>query len=648
MDAKTHLFTTCAAVFQGGGCRASALAGAYSEARRLGINFSEVAGTSAGAIMAALVGAGAEPSQIIEILSSLDFKLFLAPPESVSKKQSLRMLGLGWLLSCPGLSQTKPIGMFLRRHGQYSSAEIERWMEKTLAALLPEFSHPIKFRDLPIRTHIVATDLLAARVKVWSTTTTPDESVAFAVRASCSIPFFFQPAAQGENRFVDGGVLSNLPAMVFSQDRQPNEPPPNRILGFALQSTPISVAEWSTDKLIGRLISAVVDGATDLQQRQHPGMNVIRIDTGDVQATDFERMDNSLTNQLIDAGKNSVASFVRNEHLLISQNGIIRQTCADSDEFFNAIVQEALRLPTRFIICEADTEWVWKLFPSLLLLKLKGCHISTVLEPIRGNDIDRSRENYRRKLLAELGIPILQVDSLPIQGYFFNPERVDGAAAIIYSPKTHDYSSVGVTYRGRDQYSVIKAASDLAVRGLSIPSKDDFAPSIVRLNETDIIDTLKVNVSQYRGARVSLNFEDIDLSKLLLVSSCVREFKFRQMEIFVEHIEELGFRPFEALGVKLKSGRFSIIAPPVVEVTGDNLVAVEGHTRFMVARIRHSPTLRGIVVRGVSEQLPARPIKPKFSRIVSRNVAPGSRMMDFNYSFFRKIENALHREDSLD
>src|SRR5882672_5351355 len=83
---KTIFFKSCLGVFQGGGCRAAAFAGAYEEAARRGVSFSEVAGTSAGSIVAALIGAGATPPFVREKLSKLDFKSFLNAPERTAKR----------------------------------------------------------------------------------------------------------------------------------------------------------------------------------------------------------------------------------------------------------------------------------------------------------------------------------------------------------------------------------------------------------------------------------------------------------------------------------------------------------------------------------------------------------------------------------
>src|SRR6266480_4781131 len=77
---RTRFYSDCIGVFQGGGCRAAAFAGAYDAAFKLGVRFSEVAGTSAGAIVAALLAAGAEPAFLLAKLKALNFPLLLVRP----------------------------------------------------------------------------------------------------------------------------------------------------------------------------------------------------------------------------------------------------------------------------------------------------------------------------------------------------------------------------------------------------------------------------------------------------------------------------------------------------------------------------------------------------------------------------------------
>src|SRR5262249_7493771 len=130
-----------------------------------------------------------------------------------------------------------------RDGGLYSSSSIEKWLEERLRELLPDAPRPVRFRDLILPTFIVATDLQASSIKIWNNFDTPQDSVAFAVRASCSIPFFFQAVAQGATRLVDGGLLSNLPAFVFARDHG-ERPLSDRILAFRLEAIKKEANDW--------------------------------------------------------------------------------------------------------------------------------------------------------------------------------------------------------------------------------------------------------------------------------------------------------------------------------------------------------------------------------------------------------------------
>src|SRR5438876_1754682 len=77
---RTRFYSDCIGVFQGGGCRAAAFAGAYDATFKLGVRFSEVAGTSAGSIVAALLAAGADPAFLLAKLATLNFQSLLVKP----------------------------------------------------------------------------------------------------------------------------------------------------------------------------------------------------------------------------------------------------------------------------------------------------------------------------------------------------------------------------------------------------------------------------------------------------------------------------------------------------------------------------------------------------------------------------------------
>src|SRR6185295_14268462 len=73
----TRYFRHCWGVFEGGGVRGAALAGAYAAANAAGVSFERVAGASAGSIVAALIAAGADPQFILQELKKTQFRNLL-------------------------------------------------------------------------------------------------------------------------------------------------------------------------------------------------------------------------------------------------------------------------------------------------------------------------------------------------------------------------------------------------------------------------------------------------------------------------------------------------------------------------------------------------------------------------------------------
>ncbi|GLC90592.1 patatin-like phospholipase family protein [Lysinibacillus piscis] len=190
-------------VFSGGGLKGFALVGAYQVLEAEHFRFKRVAGTSAGAILAAFIAAGYSGKEIEDMLTELDIPSLLD-----SRKTFLPLPFMKW--------------MNVYNHlGLYKGKELEKWFFKKLAA-----KGIFTFGDLPKDSlKLVASDLTNGKMIVL-----PDDlhtyqidaqnfSVACALRMSCGIPFFFEPVTlkngKGESVIVDGGVLSNFPLWIF-------------------------------------------------------------------------------------------------------------------------------------------------------------------------------------------------------------------------------------------------------------------------------------------------------------------------------------------------------------------------------------------------------------------------------------------------
>lgn len=153
-------------VLSGGGVRGLGHVGVLKALGEAGIEPQVLAGTSAGAIVAALYAAGYSPEEMLEF--------FIA-------KSPFRLSKLS--LTKPGIFDTaKVTGDFL-----------EYFPEDSFAAL-----------DKPI--FVTATDLVEARAEVFAS-----GRLVPAILASASTPLVFAPAEIDGHWYCDGGVIDNFP-----------------------------------------------------------------------------------------------------------------------------------------------------------------------------------------------------------------------------------------------------------------------------------------------------------------------------------------------------------------------------------------------------------------------------------------------------
>jgi NTE family protein len=216
------------AVFEGGGVKGIGLVGAVSEIEKAGYEFENLAGTSAGAIVASLLAVGyssAELKQELEKLNYNDFK-----DEGLLDKFGFFGKGLS-------------LGF---EYGIYEGEFFEDWLERLLAAkgktAFGQVKTKYKEDKYKYKFQAIAADITDRRLLVLPNDLKlfgikPDEfSISRAVRMSMSIPFFFEPVelrdTSGRKHFiVDGGLLSNYPIWLLDDG---TENPPWPTFGFKL------------------------------------------------------------------------------------------------------------------------------------------------------------------------------------------------------------------------------------------------------------------------------------------------------------------------------------------------------------------------------------------------------------------------------
>jgi NTE family protein len=219
-------------VFEGGGVKGIGLAGSLSVLEERGFAPQNIAGTSAGAITAALLAAGYRGDELRDIVMDLDFRQFQ---------------DRAWEDKIPLIEKSLSLLLDL---GIYEGERFYNWMKEQLAAKgVHTFGDLVREGDEQdprwrYDLQVVASDVTKHRLLVLPRDAgelgiEPDSlEVALAVRMSMSIPIFFEPVRfdnpkTGEAHvIVDGGMLSNFPVWLFDCDTA--EPPEWPTFGLLL------------------------------------------------------------------------------------------------------------------------------------------------------------------------------------------------------------------------------------------------------------------------------------------------------------------------------------------------------------------------------------------------------------------------------
>lgn len=157
----------------GGGSRGAAHLGALKALEELGVDIQVVSGTSAGSIAAALYASGLSTDEIYKIMKDkkfIDFAKIILPVDGLMNLDNLR---------------------------------------KNLNEIIKKKD----FSDMKKKLYIALTNLYSGEVEYMKSGNVID-----AVIASSSIPVLFSPVEINGQKYVDGGVLDNLPIKPLLED----------------------------------------------------------------------------------------------------------------------------------------------------------------------------------------------------------------------------------------------------------------------------------------------------------------------------------------------------------------------------------------------------------------------------------------------
>jgi len=305
-------------VFEGGGVKGIGLAGAVAALERRGFTPKSVAGTSAGAITAALIAAGYSSAELDKIVRDIPFATF--KDEGVEDKVPLIGRGASVLL----------------QRGIYEGKVFHDWIAKLLeakkvtkfgqlvdeGAANPKHRHPLQ---------VIASDVTHRRMLVLPGDAghlgiEPDElEIADAVRMSMSIPIFFEPVVHtnpqtGEDHvIVDGGMLSNFPVWLFDREGQKPrwptfglllvEPDPKVAIGHRLAGQDVGAKLGSLVDYVKSLALTMMEAHDRLYLEKATYARTIPIPTLGVGTTEFD-IPHERADALYESGHQAACDFL--------------------------------------------------------------------------------------------------------------------------------------------------------------------------------------------------------------------------------------------------------------------------------------------------------------------------------------------------
>ena len=193
-----------ALALSGGGARGVAHIGVIQRMEEVGLPLDSVTGTSAGALMGALMAGGFSGKEIEELFTRVDFnKAFLDPlGRSLGRTLEEDEAENGTLISIRSEAEGLSFALALRE-----GVEIR----KTLEGLMTRAAYfsSGKFDALKYPLRIVATNLGTGKGKIFD-----QGDLVEVLRASMAVPGAFRPVLIDGQPYVDGALVENLPVFV--------------------------------------------------------------------------------------------------------------------------------------------------------------------------------------------------------------------------------------------------------------------------------------------------------------------------------------------------------------------------------------------------------------------------------------------------
>jgi NTE family protein len=273
--------------FSGGGICAMAHVGALIElSKQVPLHaIKEWMGVSAGSLVAMCLCIGFTLEELLDFCVRFDFT-HIKEMDSVP----------GWIL----------------HFGMDTGERLHRLIQACLhvKGLSSEYTFQECLTQFGLSLRIVATDLNDAAPVIFSPTTTPDYCIADAVRASMSVPYYFQPfiCPESGHYLLDGGVISNHPLFVLPDEEH------RRTLSILIRTSIEkieNVADMEMDEFMMRPLNIVLIEKNKMESRFYDA-RCIQIMLGELNILDFS-MEDDTKQMIIQKGKDAVIQFMEHQ-----------------------------------------------------------------------------------------------------------------------------------------------------------------------------------------------------------------------------------------------------------------------------------------------------------------------------------------------
>jgi NTE family protein len=232
-------------VFAGGGAKAAYEAGLGLELQERGIVPVAIAGSSAGAINAALLAAG-EARRLVELWRTIrreDVYAYRAP--AVLGGVLPGFLGVQVLAGSRGLLDPGPLRATLSRHVDLG-----------------------RIRSAPVAVLVLATDLVSGTVQRFDNATLTLDALV----ASATVPGLFPPVAMGDQLLVDGGVVQRAPVLELLAAH-----PVDRLLvvaAYRSDAPRAATLQPVLERAVELMLTREIERDVELARRRHPRVDV--------------------------------------------------------------------------------------------------------------------------------------------------------------------------------------------------------------------------------------------------------------------------------------------------------------------------------------------------------------------------------------